>query len=84
MDTLNNKLREAALTISVKHILHSRKQAPEKTAEQLIKLCSEAYGITKLSYMENDFLSVLTEKLAKEDETAVFSWLKNHFSGTSV
>lgn len=84
MDTLNIKLQQAALSISVKHLLHSQKQSPGKTAEQLLKLYCEAYGLKDTDYRKHTLLTPLTERLSTEDAGSIISWLNHEFTPSSI
>lgn len=84
MDTLTIKLKQAALSISVKHLLHSKKQSPGKTAEQLLKLYCEAYGMKDTDYINHTLLAPLTERLLKEDAGSIIRWLNHEFTPSSI
>lgn len=73
--TLDFRLKEAALTISVRHLLPLRKHNPQRTARRILSLYSEVYGL-----QVQPLLAELTALLETEGESEIEAWLSSHFT----
>lgn len=73
--TLDFRLKEAALAISVRHLLPLRKRNPQRTAMHILSLYGEVYG-----QQTQSLLTELTALLKTEGEAEIEAWLSSHFT----
>lgn len=80
MKYLNVKLKEAVLSISIKHIIKNKDLPCEKMAERIISLYIELFNLENCPPIFNlEALSTYLENIEIIDEFKIIQWLhSNH------